>query len=41
MYEGLTVNADLPEQLFSFTDGMNKKNKKTSQNYWKRANKFS
>lgn len=25
MYEGLTVNADLPEQLFSFTDRINKK----------------
>lgn len=24
MYEGLTVNADLPEQLFSFTDRINK-----------------
>ena len=25
MYEGLTVNADLPEQLFSFTDRIIKK----------------
>lgn len=25
MYEGLTVNADLPEQLSSFTDRINKK----------------
>lgn len=24
MYEGLTVNADLPEQLSSFTDRINK-----------------
>lgn len=27
-YEGLTVNADLPEQLFSFTDRINEKKKR-------------